>query len=48
MTKFDILYKNWFIHNVFAHPLMQILNMIGLDVMASYIHDSTLPKVKHE
>lgn len=48
MFKFDILYKNWFVHNVFAHPLMQILDMIGLNTIASYVHDSTLPEVNYE
>ena len=38
------VYKNWFVHNIFAHPLMQILNMVGLDSIAVIVHDSTLPE----
>lgn len=37
------LYKNWFVHNVFAHPLMQLLNMMTLVEFATQLHDSTLP-----
>ncbi len=25
------LYKNWFIHNVIGHPLMQLFNMAGYE-----------------
>lgn len=48
-----ILYKNWFVHNVFAHPLMQIINSINifnsdnLKVLAMMIHDSTLPDINN-
>ncbi len=24
------IYKNWVVHNVIAHPLMQLFNCIGL------------------
>jgi hypothetical protein len=37
------LYKNWFIHNVVAHPLMQIVVFFNYR-LANFIHDVTLPK----
>ena len=40
------LYKNWFVHNMLGHPLMQIFNMLGFRQIASYIHDCTLPEFK--
>lgn len=40
MAKF---YKNWFVHNVLAHPAMQILNMLECHDLARVVHDSTLP-----
>lgn len=36
----------WFIHNVFGHPLMQILAMFGLYKLAFLVHDKTVPKPK--
>lgn len=36
-------YKNWPMHNIVAHPLMQILAWIGLVSMANKVHDATLP-----
>ena len=38
------IYKNWLIHNVIGHPLMQVSNMIGLIGIAKMIHDGTLPE----
>jgi len=37
------MFRSWFVHNLFAHPAMQILNMVGLHRAAEYVHDSTLP-----
>jgi hypothetical protein len=37
------IYKNWPMHNIIAHPLMQIMQLIGLHSLASIIHDETLP-----
>lgn len=37
------LYKNWFIHNVVGHPLMGILQAIGLNNLGTKIHDVTIP-----
>lgn len=39
--------KNHFrytIHNLFAHPLMEILHLIGFSELGNKIHDITLPK----
>lgn len=38
------LYKNWFVHNVIAHPLMYFAGAAGFDSLAAKIHDSTLPE----
>lgn len=37
------LYKNWFVHNVFAHPLMWLLSFIGLVDLSVWVHDVTVP-----
>ena len=34
----------WTIHNVIAHPLMEILYQMGFKELSSKIHDSTTPK----
>ena len=36
----------WSIHNLFAHPLMQIFSYFRLYSLAIYIHDVTVPKPK--
>jgi len=38
----SIVYKNWFVHNIFAHPIMQIVKLFNLPI-ALAIHDATLP-----
>jgi len=38
----SIIYKNWFVHNVIAHPLMQILK--PFKNVSVFIHDVTLPE----
>ncbi len=40
----SVLYKNWFVHNVIGHPLMQMFNMVGCNKIATTIHNETLPK----
>lgn len=35
------------IHNLIAHPLMEILHLLGMTEIGNKIHDYTLPK-KHE
>lgn len=37
------IYKNWGVHNVIAHPLMQLCNCLGLRRLGRAIHDGTLP-----
>jgi hypothetical protein len=34
----------WMIHNLFGHPAMQILAMLGLYDLAFRVHDATVPK----
>lgn len=41
-----IFYKNWWVHNIIGHPLMQILNALGMKSLAKIVHDSTLPEDK--
>jgi hypothetical protein len=41
MIKF---YKNWAVHNLIGHPLMQIFFMLKMEKLAIAIHDSTLPE----
>ena len=41
--KIKLLYKNWFVHNVFAHPLMWFIGLIS-NKLAAIIHDATLPE----
>lgn len=41
------LYKNWTVHNLIAHPLMEILRLISLGKLnniGGIIHDATLPE----
>jgi hypothetical protein len=33
----------WTIHNIIAHPLMEIFNLFRLSKIANFIHDVTLP-----
>ncbi len=42
------IYKNWFIHNVIAHPLMQILYMVGCPNLADKVHNGTVPTLGKE
>ena len=32
------------IHNLFGHPIMELLNIFGFHKAAMWVHDSTLPK----
>ena len=36
------IYKNWFFHNVIAHPLMYFAAFYDVE-LSKNIHDSTLP-----
>jgi len=33
----------WYIHNVFGHPIMAHLQLLGLNNAANWVHDLTLP-----
>ena len=35
---------NYTIHNLIAHPLMEILHLLGFTKLGNKIHDMTLPK----
>lgn len=39
------IYKNWPMHNIVGHPLMEICNWLGLKRLAKSVHDGTLPPV---
>lgn len=34
----------WTLHNLIGHPLMEILNLLGLTACGTWVHDATLPK----
>jgi len=34
----------WTIHNLIAHPLMEIAFLLGRESLSQKIHDSTIPK----
>lgn len=34
----------WIIHNLIAHPLMQLLALVGLRKQALWLHEVTVPK----
>ena len=42
--KYEKFFKNYAVHNIIAHPLMEILSWIGKNDLANKIHDQTLPK----
>ena len=44
MLKYEKIFKTYFFHNVFAHPIMEFLNILGKENWAHYVHDQTLPK----
>ena len=33
----------WTIHNVIAHPLMELAHLLGNSQLSEFIHDSTIP-----
>lgn len=35
---------SWAVHNLFAHPLMQLLAFVGLGKLGVKLHDATVPK----
>jgi len=45
---FDRLgYFKWSIHNLIAHPIMEILHLIGLSKLGGKLHNYTLPEPSH-
>jgi len=40
----DMKRFNYTIHNLFAHPLMEIFHLLGFTELGNKIHDMTLPK----
>tara|TARA_B100001057_G_scaffold208742_1_gene209408 strand:+ start:664 stop:879 length:216 start_codon:yes stop_codon:yes gene_type:complete len=44
MLKYKKIFKTYFFHNMFGHPIMEILNILGKNKWANYVHDQTLPK----
>lgn len=44
MLKYKKIFKTYFFHNMFGHPIMEILNRLGKKDWADYVHDQTLPK----
>lgn len=35
---------SWTLHNVVAHPLMELLNQLGFERLGNRVHDRTVPK----
>ena len=45
------LYKNWFVHNMFAHPISEVVYWIVRPLgknkatnASGWVHDSTIPR----
>ena len=36
----------WTIHNIIAHPLGEILYLLGFESLSNRLHDATIPKHK--
>lgn len=36
-------YQTWAIHNIVAHPVSQILFMLGFKGLSKQVHDMTVP-----
>lgn len=44
------IYKNWTVHNLIAHPLMEILYLVSFGKLENFgnkIHDLTVPDHAH-
>lgn len=33
----------WTLHNLVAHPVSEILFLVGLDALSNLVHDQTIP-----
>tara|TARA_R110002020_G_scaffold290954_8_gene506390 strand:+ start:426 stop:587 length:162 start_codon:yes stop_codon:yes gene_type:complete len=49
------IYKNWFVHNMFAHPLSEIVYWLSRPLgkskstaLAKTIHDATIPEESND
>ena len=42
------LKHRWVIHNLFGHPLLQLLSWLGLTKLGLKIHDRTVPGIKND
>lgn len=42
--KFRWARNKWLVHNLFGHPLMQILAILRYRRLAMYVHDMTVPR----
>ena len=49
------IYKNWFVHNVFGHPLAEmaywvgyLFTPLGASRLSMWIHDVTCPNCEHK
>ena len=43
------LYKNWTVHNLLAHPLMELVYLLTLgkaERLCNWVHDITIPEHK--
>ena len=36
-------YRNWTFHNIVAHPVCEILHLLGFDEAGTWVHDVTVP-----
>jgi len=39
------IYKNWWVHNLLAHPVMQLMQLLNVK-LAKRVHDETLPEMR--
>lgn len=37
------IYKNWIVHNVVSHPIAGVLDALGFDRAADWVHNATVP-----
>ena len=45
------IYRNWTVHNLVAHPMMELIRLISLgrlNQLGDWVHDVTLPPHEHE
>jgi hypothetical protein len=34
----------WTLHNLIAHPVSEVLYLIGLETLSNQVHDATIPE----